>query len=349
MSQQLRSVVVGTGTVGEWHVDLLGNGHLPAAKLIAVCDKQPERAAAALVNRSLNGVPVYTDEAEMLRKEKPDVVHICTPSGEHFAPAMMAMQSGANVIIEKPMEIVLERIDELGETAEKLGVRLAGIFQNRWNPANRAIKDAMDAGRFGTLAFAGVYTPWYRDDNYYLDKGGWRGTWQFDGGGAIMNQSVHAIDLLQWIAGPVDRVSAFGSSRIHKSIETEDTMACSLRFKSGAFGMIMGTTAMYPGGPVRLEIGGSGGTAVSESGLKVFNFREPRPNDSELVRPALTGGGSSPILKLDLHTKNIQAIHDAWAAGRNAETAPAEARKAVAIIQAMYKSNRNDGDSVAVQ
>jgi predicted dehydrogenase len=352
MSREWRCAVVGTGTVGEWHTQLLGKGAVANARLVAVCDKKPERYHQVLEKNGFKDIPVYTDQAELLKKEKIDVVHVCTPSGEHMAPAMIAIEAGVNVICEKPMEIQIDRIDQMGEAAEKKGVRLAGIFQNRWNTANRAIKAAADEGRFGIVSFAGTYTPWYRDDRYYIDKGGWRGTWKFDGGGAIMNQSVHAIDLLQWIAGPVATVSAYGGSRIHPTIETEDTLACSLQFKSGAFGVIMGTTAMYPGGPVKVEIGGSDGTAVSEGGLKVFRFRHERPEDKALLEglknAATAGGAAATDAKLDLHKLNLEAIFDAWAAGKDAETAAPEARKAVAIILAMYESVRNGGAPVEV-
>jgi predicted dehydrogenase len=306
-----------------------------------------------LAAHKLDGLPIYTDQAEMQRKETIDIVHVCTPSGEHMDPALLAIEAGINVVCEKPMEIQLDRIDRMAEAAARKGVRLAGIFQNRWNSANRAIKAAAEEGRFGTLAFAGSYTPWYRDDKYYLEKGGWRGTWKYDGGGAIMNQSVHAIDLLQWIAGPVQTVSAYGASRIHASIETEDTLACSLQFASGAFGVIMGTTAMYPGGSVKLEIGGADGTAVSEGGLKVFKFRHERPEDKSLLQKAANegtaGGGSATDAKFDLHAKNLQAILAAWESGKDADTAAAEARKAVAIILAMYESMRKGGVPVQVR
>src|SRR5207244_485460 len=157
--------------------------------------------------------------------------------------------------------------------AKKKRVKLACIFQNRWKDENRAIRSAVEEGRFGKLAWAGCFTPWYRADKYY-EAGGWRGTWQWDGGGAVMNQSIHAIDLLQWLAGPVRRVSAYAASRIHSKIEVEDTLSCSLQFANGAFGTIMGTTAMFPGQPARVEIGGENGTAVSEGGLKMFKFRQ---------------------------------------------------------------------------
>src|SRR5207253_5562588 len=133
-----------------------------------------------------------------------------------------------------------DRIDQMIETAQRHNVRLAGVFQNRWNEANRALKAAADEGRFGRLAWAGSFTPWYRPDKYY-EEGGWRGTWKLDGGGAIMNQSVHSIDLLQWIVGPVKRVSAYASSRIHPKIEVEDTLSPSLEFNNDAYGTTAAT------------------------------------------------------------------------------------------------------------
>jgi UDP-N-acetyl-2-amino-2-deoxyglucuronate dehydrogenase len=208
-------------------------------------------------------------------------------------------------------------------------------------------------GRFGKIAWAGCFTPWYRPDKYYQDVS-WRGTWKLDGGGAIMNQSIHAIDLLQWVAGPVRRVSAYGASRIHPKIETEDTMSCSLQFENGAFGSILGTTAMFPGQPARMEVGGENGTAISENGLKVFDFRDARPRDQELLEQlspdasAASGKSNPAAIGYEGHRRNIAAILDAWSEGRDAETHGAEARKSLAIVLAMYESARRDGAPVDV-
>jgi len=353
MPRQWRCAVVGTGVVGEWHVRTIPQ--IPGANLVAVCDILPDKAAAALEKNKLAAVTIYADEAEMLKKEQIDVVHICTPSGDHMNPAIMAMQAGKNVISEKPMEIQLDRIDRMIETAKTCGVRLAGIFQNRWDPANQALHDAAAQGRFGRLAWAGCFTPWHRKDQYYRD-GGWRGTWKLDGGGAVMNQSVHAIDLLQWIVGPVRQVSAYASSRIHPEIEVEDTLSCALQFANGGFGTIVGTTAMYPGSPVRIEVGGENGTAVSENGLKTFKFRDERLADRELVesinkKSAKTpAGGSSPQdVAQDLHWLNIHHILTAWGENKDADTCGPEARKGVAIVLAMYESARKNGAPVEVK
>jgi UDP-N-acetyl-2-amino-2-deoxyglucuronate dehydrogenase len=353
MGRQLKAAVVGTGVVGGWHVGMIPR--IPDYSLVAVCDRDPEKARASLEKNKVQPVPVYADLDDMLRKEAIDIVHVCTPSGDHFTPVTTCLEAGKHVICEKPMEIELDRIDRMTEISRKTGCRLAGIFQNRWNDANRAIKAAAEEGRFGTIAWAGCFTPWYRPDKYY-EEGGWRGTRKWDGGGAIMNQSVHAIDLLQWIVGPVKTVSAYASSRIHPKIEVEDTLSAAIEFENGGFGTIMGTTAMFPGLPARIEIGGENGTAVSENGLKFFQFREERPSDAEaLAKFAVTvrnksgGGASNTDIGLDLHARNIMHILQCWEEGRDAETAGAEARKAVAIVLAMYESARQGGAAVRVR
>ena len=355
MSRQWRCAVIGTNTVGQTHVRVIPQ--LGNATLVAVCDTMPSKANAALEKAGQTGVPVYERAAEMLAMEKIDVLHVATPSGLHAEHCTLAIERGIHVICEKPLEIALDRIDRLIAAADKRGVRLATIYQNRWNDANRAIKQAADEGRFGRVAWAGCFTPWYRPDKYY-DDGGWRGTWALDGGGAIMNQSIHNIDLLQWIAGPVKTVSAFASSRIHPGIEAEDTCTVALEFRSGAFGTILGTTAMFPGMPARLEIGGENGTAVQENGLKLFKFRDEQPGDKQLIerlaplaKPAAGAAGvasNAAAMGNDLHVRNLRAIFGAWDEGRDAETNGPESRKAVAIVLAIYESVRRGGAPVEV-
>lgn len=351
MAKQWRCAVVGPGMVGTTHVRVIPR--ISNAKLVALCDVKPENAQAALRKAELTGIPIYEDLSQMLRRENIDVVHCAVPSGAHMEIAVQAMEAGKDVIMEKPLDITLERADQIIATADRTKRRVGCIFQNRWKPENRAIHQAALERRFGKVAWAGCFTPWYRPDKYYED-GRWRGTWRWDGGGAIMNQSVHAIDLLQWIAGPVRRVSAYAASRIHPNIEVEDTASCSLQFETGAFGTIVGTTAMFPGQPVRIEIGGENGTAVSEAGLKMFSFRDATPEDARLLEqlaPCSTKGGAfaNPAnLGADVHQKNIESILASWERGEEAETNAREARKALAIIVAMYESARRDGAPVDV-
>jgi len=354
MARQWRCAVVGTNTVGKTHVQVIPR--LENATLVAVCDQTPRKAHAALERAGRQGVTVYEDLMRLLDVEQIDVLHVATPSGNHEEHCAAAIERGIHVICEKPLEIQLDRIDRLIEAADKRSVRIATIYQNRWNEANRAIKQAADEGRFGKLAWAGCFTPWYRPDKYY-DESAWRGTWKLDGGGAIMNQSIHNIDLLQWIAGPVKNVSAYAGSRIHPRIETEDAASCALEFENGAFGTIVGTTAMFPGMPARFEIGGENGSAVQENGLKLFKFRDERPEDQELARrlgpmPPPSAGASvaasAAAMGMELHARNIAAILAAWEQGREAETSGLESRKAVAIVLAIYESVRTGGSPVPV-
>jgi UDP-N-acetyl-2-amino-2-deoxyglucuronate dehydrogenase len=351
MSKQWKCAVVGAGTFGQSHVLLLPQ--LDIARQVAICDLLPERAKTVLEKNNIAPVPIYTDLAQMLANEDIEVIHLATPSGAHLEPAIAAMKAGKHVICEKPLEVQLDRADRMIETAGKCGVRLACVFQGRWKDENRAIKQAVDEGRFGKISWAGCFTPWYRPDKYYQDVS-WRGTWKLDGGGATMNQGIHAIDLLQWIGGPIKSVSAYASSRIHPGIETEDTLSAALQFENGAFGSILCTTAMFPGMPTRIEIGGENGTAVSENGLKMFSFREQRAGDAELLDRLAPGktvraaAQSGPALSQDLHGRNIRAILLAWAENREAETAGIEARKAIAIVLAMYESVRKGGTAVKI-
>lgn len=358
MAKAWKNAIVGVGVVGDWHVRVLKQMQAKGlCQLVGVCDLDVEKAKASLAKHGFEGVPVFADEREMLEKTGADVVHVATPSGSHADPAILAMEMGRHVIVEKPIEIELAEIDRMIVASQKHNVRLAGIFQNRWAPANRALKDAADEGRFGRITYAGCYTPWYRTDQYYRD-GGWRGTWALDGGGAIMNQSVHNVDLIQWIAGPIKQVSAFASSLIHPEIEVEDTLVSSVVFESGAYGQIMGATSMWPGTHVRVEVGGAKGTAVSEGGLKMFNFdadADQKAKDAAYAnainagQPTNTGGGSSATdVSQDLHQLNIEHILERWEAGQDADTNGVEARKAVAIILALYESAKKGGAVVEV-
>lgn len=353
MAKRWKVAICGVGGVGEWHMSVLKRSE--EAELVAVCDIKPENAQKAINKHGLHHLPVYTDLKKMLDETAVEAVHIATPSGAHMDPAITIMEAGRHVICEKPIEIQLPKIDRMIETAIRKNVRLAGIFQNRWNRANRAIADAAHAGRFGRITYAGSHTPWYRTDQYYRD-GGWRGTWALDGGGAIMNQSVHAIDLIQWICGPIRQVSAYGSSLIHPEIEVEDTLAASVLFENGAYGVIMGATSMWPGGPVRIEVGGEKGTAVSENGLQRWRFADEKEEESKAFRERVnagqtntTGGGANPQdVPQWMHAENIKHIYKSWEAGKDAETAGPEARKAVAIILALYESAKKGGAPVKV-
>src|SRR5205085_2445722 len=179
----------------------------------------------------------FSDLDAMLADPQVDVVTICTPSGAHLEPGVAAARAGKHVIVEKPLEITLERCDQLIRECEIAGVKLATIFPSRFHQSSQELKWAVQHGRFGRLTMAEAYVKWYRSQQYY-DGGAWRGTWELDGGGALMNQAIHCVDLLTWLAGPVKEIRAFTATLAHERIAVEDAAVAALVFESGALGVI---------------------------------------------------------------------------------------------------------------
>ncbi len=197
---------------------------------------------------------------------------ICSPSGAHLDPALAAAKAGKHVVVEKPLEITTARCDEIIQATDAAGVKLGVTFQSRFHQASQLLKQAMVEGRFGTVTLGDAYVKWFRSQQYY-DSGAWRGTWKLDGGGALMNQAIHSVDLLLWLMGDVVEVHARTATMTHQRIEVEDVAVATLQFRSGALGVIEATTTAYPGSLKRIEICGSGGMAVlEEEDLKQWQF-----------------------------------------------------------------------------
>ena len=257
MTKKLRFGIVGCGVIGPYHAQAITS--LPDAELVAVADLIPERAQKLAEKFQ---VTPYGDFQEMLAREQLDVVDICTPSGLHREHASQAMRSRRHVIVEKPMEISSAAIAEMLRVQQETGVKLAVISQHRFDPATRQVHDLVEERAFGRLVLGNAAVPWWRSQAYY-DSGEWRGTWELDGGGVLMNQSIHSIDLLQWLMGPVRSVYAYTDTLAHR-METEDVAVAVLRFANGALGTISATTGAYPGVSTRIEIYGDKGSAVIE-------------------------------------------------------------------------------------
>ena len=257
MTEKLRFGIVGCGVIGPTHAQAIAS--LPDAQLVAVTDINPEKAQRLADEYA---VKPYTALAEMLAGEQLDVVIICTPSGLHGEQACQVMRSGRHVIVEKPMEISYAAIKQMLRVQRESGVKLAVISQHRFDPASLQVHDLVEEQAFGRLVLGNAIVPWWRSQGYY-DSSGWRGTWQLDGGGVLMNQSIHSIDLLQWFMGPVRSVYAYTDTSAHR-METEDVAVAVLRFANGAPGTIAATTGAYPGVTTRIEIFGDKGSAVIE-------------------------------------------------------------------------------------
>lgn len=252
---KVRFAVVGCGGISKTH--LKGIAAAEEAELAAVCDVSEERARETAQQY---GVQAYTSYEEMLKRGDIDVVNICTPSGMHPEQTVMAAEAGKHVISEKPMAIRLDDAVRMIEACKKNRVKLATIFPRRMSPASKFVKRLLEEGRLGKISLCAGYVKFYRNQAYY-DKAGWRGTWAVDGGGAMMNQGIHTIDLLQWLAGPVE--SLYGYARnVLRNIEVEDTAVTSLQFKSGALGSIEATTTAYKQPDHRIVIHGDKGTII---------------------------------------------------------------------------------------
>jgi UDP-N-acetyl-2-amino-2-deoxyglucuronate dehydrogenase len=258
MAEKLRFGIVGCGVIGPVHAEAIAS--LPDAQLVSVVDINPKQAEKLA---GQYGARPYTQLQHMLHSESVDVVIICTPSGLHGELACQVMRSGRHVIVEKPMEITREAIEEMLRVQQSTGVKLAVISQHRFDPASRQVHELVEEKAFGKLVLGNAIVPWWRSQEYY-ESGDWRGTWKFDGGGVLMNQTIHSIDLLQWLIGPVKSVFGYTDTLVHR-MKTEDVAVAILRFASGALGTIAATTGAYPGVTTRIEIFGDKGSAMIEN------------------------------------------------------------------------------------
>ena len=270
--------IIGCGMISDFHSAAIAD--IKNGKLVAVSSRKAENSQR-LVDRY--SIQAYSDYNEMLNRDDIDIVCVCTPSGAHMEPAVAAAEAGKHVIIEKPLEITLERCDAIIESCEKANVRLCAIFNSRFSDASQLVKDTVSSGRLGQLTLGDAYVKWYRSQDYY-DSGDWRGTMELDGGGALMNQSIHAIDFLQYVMGPIESIQAFTDTLAHKRIDVEDVAVAALRFKNGALGVVEGTTAVYPGSLKKFEFSGTKGTIVlEEEDIITWEFEEEEPEDGRRV------------------------------------------------------------------
>lgn len=328
------------------------------------------RAIAEIENATLKGIysrtsskvddfakehqcqPFYSLE-EMLQNKEIQVVCICTPSGQHLGPALKAIHAGKHCLIEKPLEITTERCDQIIEAAQKANIKAGVIFPSRFYKAEKQLHQAVKEKRFGNPVMGDAYVKWYRKPEYY-QSGQWRGTWQFDGGGALMNQGIHSVDLLQWYMGPVLSVQAVSTNAFHKEIEVEDTIVASLQFQNGALGVIECSTATFPGSLKRIEIRGTDGSAVlEEDQLIEWVFRHSTEEDQAIKKSMheghLSSGGASDPSAISFlgHQLQIEDMIRAIEKGTDPLVTAIEGKKSVTIIEAIYESAKT-GNKVII-
>jgi UDP-N-acetyl-2-amino-2-deoxyglucuronate dehydrogenase len=326
--------IIGTGSITGKHAQAIAE--IEGAELVALYNPKPESAAKGKAQFAL---PVFTDLSEFLNFPDLEIVCVCTPSGMHLEPALVAAKAGKHLMIEKPIEINLQRTDELIAACAESGVKLAVIFQNRFAEDYQKLKKAVTDGVFGRLLMGNAYVNWFRDSAYYSTSN-WKGTLEADGGGALINQGIHTIDLLLDLMGEVKSVFGQVQTTLYP-IEGEDLGAAVVNFKNGALGNITSATALYPGYPERIEIFGTEGSAILEAGKLIqWNVK----GSSETIKPsenAAGSGASDPsAIGHQLHLEQWRLFVKAIKEDLNPVVDGKTARKSVELIRAIYFSSK---------
>jgi UDP-N-acetyl-2-amino-2-deoxyglucuronate dehydrogenase len=340
--REFRIIVVGCGRISERHFEAIAG--TPGLKVVAACDEVAERARAAA---DRFGVRPFSNYKAMLSETNADAAAICTPSGLHPRHGIMAAERGLHVISEKPMATRMEEANALVRACDAAGVHLFVVKQNRLNPSIQLLRRAVDKDRFGRIYMANTTVRWQRPQDYY-DQAPWRGTWEFDGG-AFMNQASHYVDMIQWLVGPVDTISA-KTATLARRIETEDSGVAILRFRNGAIGTIEVTMLAYPrnleGSITILGEKGTvkiGGTALNR--IERWEFAEGDEDDrvvEELSRApnpmSVYGSGHQPY-----YDNVLQVLRGEAAPGTDGR----EGRRSLELILGIYEAART-GREVAL-
>lgn len=334
MTEPLRIAIVGAGVIGAVH-----------ARLVAALDDAGELAAVVDVNESRGralaaqyGVPFHASAAAAYATERIDVAAVCLPSAFHADAVVEALDAGVDVIVEKPIDVTLAAADRVQAAERASGRTVSVISQRRFQPVASFLRRSIDEGALGRVTSGVVESAFFRPQEYY-ESGDWRGTAAIDGGGALMNQGIHALDLLLWMLGTPVSVSARTGRLAHDGIEVEDVAGAVIAFESGAIGLLLASTAAFPGLPVRLAVHGSAGTAVMENdGLSFFaSATAPAPAADTLVEHDVPEGWSDVDMA---HRRQYLDVIDAIRTGRRPAITTDDGRRALQVVLAVYESAR---------
>lgn len=332
--RQVRYVIIGCGMIAKYHVAAIEN--CAEAQAVGVYGTDPTRTGEFAKQ---HGLAVYPETADIWADGDVDAVCVCTPSGFHAAYALEAIEHGKHVLIEKPMALTVSDCDRILREAKKKHVLVGVVSQLRFSPAVVQVKRAMERGVLGKMACADLYMKYHRSQAYY-DSAAWRGTWKMDGGGALMNQGIHGVDLLQYLAGPVDSIYAKAKTQVRK-IEVEDTLSAVAEFHSGAIGVIQAATSLYSGFSRRLELCGEKGTIIlEEDKILLWDVAdEPIPPQEQCRGQEIRGFSDPSRISCLGHTRQI-ANFTAAVQGREALLVDGqEGRKVLRIILGAYRSS----------
>ena len=342
----MRFAIVGSGMIARFHAEAINK--IEKASLVAIISQNAD-TAWQLANEF--GARVYRNIDEAIKEETIDIVTIATPSGAHLEPCIAAAKNGIHVICEKPLEVTASRIRKMIKVCDDHSVKLSGILNRRFNPSVEKLKQTVSEGRFGQMTLCSAFIKWYRTPEYY-QSAAWRGTKKLDGGGALMNQGIHTVDLLLYVAGDVKRVSASMTNVLHHEIEVEDTIVALLEFETGALGVIEATTAAWSenGHPAEIQlVGTTGSVYLADESFKVWEFKNSKIDD-ELVKNNLMvsqrhglGAIDPKAINTTGHERNFLDFMTAIEENRKPSVDGYEALKSVALINAIYNSAQNKG------
>ncbi len=333
----MKYALIGCGRISPNHIAAALANNL---EFMAICDIDPANMEEKALKFELpDTVKRYTDYKEMLAAEKPELVAIATESGKHAAIALDCIEAGCNIIVEKPIALSIEDANAIIEAARKKGVKVCANHQNRFNKSIKKIRDAYDKKRFGRLFYATAHIRWNRNWEYY-SRAKWRGTWEQDGG-ALMNQCIHNIDLLRWMMGnEITEVFAYTDKLNHDYIEAEDLGIALIKFKNGAYGIVEGTTDIYPKNlEETLYIFGEKGTVKaggqSVNRIEEWNFSDELDDPKEVIEkfnenpPNVYGFGHTPL---------YEDVIDAIKNDREPLVSGEDGKRALELVLAIYKS-----------
>lgn len=332
--------LVGAGVIAKLHAQAIAE--LPDAECIAVVDTNGERAEALAQEIGARG---YDDITHFLKDAPVDIVSICTPSGLHRDVAIAAAQAGRHVLVEKPLEVTVDRAQEIAKTCREEGVFLGGVFQTRFHPAARRLREAVETNAFGRISLVSAEVKWFRTQEYY-DDSGWRGTWALDGGGALMNQSIHVVDMLRWFFGYPTEIHAVAGLRTHDRLEVEDTIAATLRFPSGVIGTIQATTGAWPGSFKTIEVCGEyGHVRLEENRFTRWEFAPDSPISAILPsdHPPASESDESDVespteIGSTAHRRQYQDFIDTIRGSATSEVTAEDAIEAVRFVEDIYQA-----------
>lgn len=335
----MKYALIGCGRISPNHI-AAALANKDSLEIVALCDVVPENIRDKMTKFELpDDIHQYTDYRKMLEVEKPELVAIATESGKHAQIALDCIEAGCHVIIEKPIALSLQDADRILSAAKRKGVKVCANHQNRFNKSVMKLRDAYNKNRFGRLFYGTAHIRWNRGWEYY-SRAKWRGTWEQDGG-ALMNQCIHNTDLLRWMMGDeIDEVFAYTDRLNHDYIQAEDLGIALIRFKNGSYGILEGTTDIYPHNlEETLYIFGEKGTAklggTSVNKIEVWNFSDALDNPEEVIAtfhenpPNVYGFGHTP-----LYQDMIEAIRT----GREPYVTGEDGRRALELVLAIYKS-----------